>query len=301
MVFDFEEKVYNFSDKRLKYLFDCYSSNSVEKYAQAYVAWIKPLDYLSLTTSDVQGFLDKAKPLDYKALCDERQEIRLTVDFDAGEVVGHEGRHRMAALHKAGATTVAVVVKAYGEKGKYDRDFIERFTVKGQEFNYISPPRRASGVVELRCLVPLSKAERDLVLATFGSVVVLETFKGKKIYAVDDVFQFSMGRKVSERQEYIGTVKGFSDNKDYSKAWHRGNPYKMVYVHMHNERNPKGYQDFALKVEDFLGWIKDGKYRVPAKDIVPKFSDLNELINAAESLTENQRFIKNDKRSFESR
>lgn len=285
MVFNLEEKVYNFSDERLNYLYECYSSNSVEKYSQAYVAWINPLDYLSLTTTDVQGFLDKAKPLDYKILCGERQEIRLTVDFEAGEVVGHEGRHRMAALYNAGATAVAIVVKAYGEKGKYDREFIERFTVKGQEFNCIDPPRRASGVVDLRCLYPLSKAERDLVLAVFGPASVLESFKDKKIFAVDDVFQFSTGDKVSERKKYIGTVKGFSDNKDYLKAWSNTNPYPFLYVHMHNEKNPKGYQDFQLKVEDFLGWIKEGKYRVPAKAFARKFSDLNELVAAAEQAT----------------
>lgn len=294
MVFDYEEKVYNFSDKRLKYLFDCYSSNSVEKYAQAYVTWIQPLDYLSLTTSDVQGFLDKTKPLDYKELCAERQEIRLTVDFEAGEVVGHEGRHRMAALHKSGAAMVAVVVKAYGEKGKYDRDFIERFTVKGQEFNYIEPPRRAPGVVDLRCLLPLSKAERDLVLATYGPAVVLESFKDKRIYAVEDISQFSTGRKVFERQEYIGIVKGFSDNRDYPKAWDPNNPYEPVYVHMHNERNPKGYQDFVLKVDDFLGWIKDGKYKVPAKDM----PGLDEMIDSAKGLTETS-VVTNVIQSFE--
>lgn len=282
MVFDFEEKVYNFSDKRLKYLYECYSSTSEEKYAQAYVAWINPLDYLSLTTTDIQGFLERAKPLDYKALCDERQEIRLTVDFEAGEVVGHEGRHRMAALYKAGATTVAVVVKAYGEKGKYDRDFISQFTVTGQEFWLIDPPRRAPGVVDLRCLVPLSKAEKELATCFFGPSAVLDSFKGKKIYAVEDVFQFSTDDKVSERQKYIGTVEGFSDNKGYSKAWHVLNPYEMIYVHMHNEKNPVGYQDYTLKVDDFLRWIQEGKYRVPAKNFSRSPSDLNELIVAAE-------------------
>lgn len=282
VVFDFEEKVYNFSDKRLKYLYECYSSNSAEKYAQAYVAWINPWDYLSLTTSDVRGFLDKAKPLDYKALCDERQEIRLTVDFEAGEVVGHEGRHRMAALYKAGATTVAITVRAYGEKGKYDRDFIERITVKGQEFNYVDPPRRAPGVVDLRCLVPLSKAEKEFVNGFFGPQAVLDSYKGKRVFAVEDVFQFSTGDRVSERQQYIGTVKGFSDNKDYTKVWHKENPYEIAYVHMHNEKNPKSHQDYTLKVEDFLGWIKEGKYRVPAKNFVRSLLDLNDLIALAE-------------------
>lgn len=169
MIFSNDGKIYSFSEKRVRNLFEAYSA-SAENYSQAYAAWISPLDFLSLTVSDVQGFLEKNKDkiLDYKELCEERQEMFLTVDFDSGEVVGHEGRHRMAALYYAGAEQVAIAVRAYGEKGKYNRKFIPEVTVTGQEFWMCRPRTRASGVVTLKGLVPFSKAYRNTVMELYG-------------------------------------------------------------------------------------------------------------------------------------
>ena len=296
MVYSFEGKVYNFSYKRLKDLFEYSSAPGEPNYAKSYATWISPLDYLSLTCPNAQEFLDKAKPLEYKKLCDERQEIYLRVDFETGRVVGHEGRHRMAALHNAGANMVAITVCAYGDKGKYNREFIERFTVKGQEFDYMEPPTRALGEVELRCLTPISLADKELVYNVFGPDVTLGTFIGERIYAIENIEQFSTGEKVSERKRYIGTVKGFSDNPDYSKGIpHPANPYKISYVHLHDETNPVGYRDYSIKIENFLNWIQEGNYKVPAKEAL---ASLDDVIDNAKQLSKEQLY-KNVERSFE--
>lgn len=126
----------------------------------------------------------------------------------------------------------------------------------------------------------------------------LENLKGKKIYAAEDLFEFSSGNKVSTRETYIGTVKGFGNNKDCLASFHRENPCDVVYVYMHNENNPKSYQDFAIKTEDFLGWVKEGKYKVPIKEVLP---DLEGLIEAAQSATNSQQLVKEVKRNFEQR
>lgn len=280
MIFSFDNKVYNFSYKRLNDLFEYSSAAGEPNYAKAYAVWISPKDYLSLTCPDVPRFIDRAEPLDYKRLCSERQEMFLRVDFDTGEVVGHEGRHRMAALYKAGVNMVAISVYARGDKGKYNRQFIEQFTVTGQKFDYVDPPCQALGVVKLKCLVPISLLEKALVYKVFGPDSALGTFMDKRLYAVEDICQFSSGKTVSERERYIGTVKGFSDNPDYSKGIpHSSAPYKISYVHIHNETNPKGYQDYSLKIEDFLNWIQEGKYKVPTKDL----SSLENLMDAAKN------------------
>ena len=246
MVFSVDGKAYNFSDKRINNLYESYSARGVPNYSQAYVTWISPLDYLSLTCSDVNPFLEKAKPLDYKALCDERQEIYLTVDFEDGEVVGHEGRHRMAALYKAGAELVAVAVHAYGENGKYEREYIESFTVTGQDFSYIVPPRKATGVVELHGLTPLSEAYKKQVRSVYGPSSVLETFVGKKVYA-DNVC--------------LGSVKGFSDCAEYVKEMHMNNPFKVSYVHINNDTNINGCVNSVINLRDFLNGTKEGLFR----------------------------------------
>lgn len=282
MIFSADNKVYNFSNKQLRNMYISYAAEFEETYAKAYVTWISPKDYLSLTyPGDVQSFLDNAKPLDYKELCNQQPEMFLRVNFEKGEVVGHEGRHRMAALHNAGANMVAVTIIPSNQDDKYNRQFIERLKVKGQTFP-IDPPNKATGEVELRCLTPVSIANKELIYYMFGPVAPLLTFVGKKLYAVEDLFQFCTGKNVSERKTYLGTIKGLSDNPDYSKVWNFSSPlptpFKVSYVHIHNETNLKGHQDYAIKLSDFLNWTKEGKYAIPAE----KASSLDELINTAD-------------------
>lgn len=270
----YDNEIFNFSSKRLKDLFEYSSADGIPNYAKSYAAWIRPLDYLSLTCTDVQGFIEQAQPLDYKKLCAERQEIYLRVDFDNGKVVGHEGRHRMAALHKAGAKMVAITVCASDEKDKYYRHFIDKITVNGQDFNYLDPPRTAPGVVDLKCLVPISVSHKDFVFDVYGPRPVLESFVGKRIYAVEDVYQFSSGDKIAERKRYMGTVKGMSDNPDYMKKYDSFFPWQPSYVWLHNEKNPNGYKDYAIKASDFMNWFNEGLYQVPAKETVASLDDV---------------------------
>lgn len=278
MIFSVDNNVWNFSYKRLRNLYINYAAEGEENYAKAYATWVSPEDYLLLTCpGGVQSFLDKAKPLDYKVLCDQQQEIFLSVDFEKGEVVGHEGRHRMAALHKAGANLVAITIIPRNQNDKYNRQFIESFTVKGQSFP-IDPPNKAEGVVDLRCLTPICAANKEHIYNVFGPGPVLDTFVGRKLYAVEDIFQFSSGQQVASRKRYIGKIKGFSDNPDYSKTIHSCNPFKISYAHIHDETNPIGYQDYAIEVSDFLNWIREGKYHIP----VVKTPSLDEVISGAE-------------------
>ena len=297
MIFSFDETTYTFSNKRLKDLFEYSSAPGEPFYAKAYAAYISPKDYLSLTCPDPQRFIDNAKPLDYNKLCSERQEIYLRVDFDSGEVVGHEGRHRMAALHNAGAELVAVTVYPYGDKDKYNRQFIDHFTVKGQNFDYLEPPCRAPGVVNLECLVPLSEAFKDTVREHFGPGPALETYIGKKVYAVEGIYQFSNDEKVGERKECIGRVKGLSDNRNFAKSFESPFKWTPAYVCMYSEHNPVGYRDYAIKVEDFLKWIKNGRYKIPAKDMAAELDDL--IVQAESKVLKKEQLLEKVQRSLE--
>lgn len=266
MIFSNDGTLYSFSKKRLNHLFEAYSASS-ENYSQAYVTWISPLDFLSLTVSDVQGFLEKNKDkvLDYKKLCEERQEIFLTVDFDSGEVVGHEGRHRMAALHNAGAEQVAIAVRAYGEKGKYERKFIPEIIVTGQEFWMCRPVTKADGIVQLRGLLPVSRAYRDTVRNVFGPDAALITYFGERVG--------------------IGEVRGFSDNPSVMKPLAECKDGMSTYVHLHDEKNPEALRDYAIPVEEFMDWVQIDKHRIEARRIM---GSLDDAIDAAAALGKNQ-------------
>lgn len=289
MIFSADNKIYNFSYKRLRNLYINYAAEFEENYSKAYATWISPNDYLSLTCpGGAQSFLDQAKPLDYKELCNQQQEIFLKVDFEKGVVVGHEGRHRMAALHNAGANLVAVTIIPNNQKDKYNRQPIERMLVEGQCFP-IDPPNKATGVVELQRLTPISTANKELLYSVFGPDPALGTFVGKKIYAVEDISQFSSGQQISSRKRYIGKIKGFSDNPDYAKTIHRSNPFKASCVHIHNETNPKGYQDYTVKLSDFLNWTREGKYHISADNV----RALADIISCAEKQKANKPDVDN--------
>lgn len=270
MIYSMDGKTYSFSEKRLKNLFEAYSANA-ENYSKAYVTYISPMDFLSLTSSDVSGFLRKNedKILDYKKLCGERQEIFLTVDFDSGEVVGHEGRHRMAALHFAGAEKVAIAVRDFSEKNKYTRQVIPEVTVSGEEFLFVRPRTKASGVVTLQDLVPVSRAYRDVVRELYGPDATLQSYLGK--------------------ETCVGTVLGFGDNPETIKDCRDCIGGVSKYVHVRDEVNSQNVQDLAVPVGEFMEWIEIERLNSGVRNNVRSLED---QIKTADSLKDNYRGYK---------
>ena len=107
------------SDSRVKKAVDDYSYSRNPSKTNAYMAYIDPYDFLDLTTTSVQEFLDKNPERLNEGVSEqwgtpnniqESGEIFLRVDED-GNVIGHEGRHRMAALYREGVERAAVIVQ----------------------------------------------------------------------------------------------------------------------------------------------------------------------------------------------
>ena len=104
------------TDKRLDAVYSDYAYGKSDK-TKGYLTYIDPYDFLSLTTSDVEAFLARnTNKLDEgvsgwgnKNNIRESGAMFLRVDED-GNVIGHEGRHRMAALYRAGYRKVAVAI-----------------------------------------------------------------------------------------------------------------------------------------------------------------------------------------------
>ena len=74
----------------------------------------------------------------------------------------------------------------------------------------------------------------------------LQQYVGKRILAGHEpIFQFSTGQCVGrKRRRYIGTITGIGQGL----------------VHVHDETNPEGYQDYDLEQPDFEKWVGEGVY-----------------------------------------
>lgn len=163
-----------------QYLKD-YAAKGSPRYAQAYIAYMAPRDFLDLTTSETgRSYIERtSKQLDPQELGDASryQPIQLRIDHETGEVVGHEGRHRAYAMQQEGIESIPVLL--FDSSNKYSKEEIGHLTLYGQDFGNT----RSTAEVGVSDLLPLSYANRDQILERFtkadGGNVALR-------YSVDD-------------------------------------------------------------------------------------------------------------------
>ncbi len=150
-----------------KYLKD-YAAESTPNYAQAYLAYMSPDQFLRLTTSyGGRGRIAKdTGPLDTGKLADAtvHQPFQLIIDHETGEVNGHEGRHRAMALQRVDISRIPVLL--FDSSNKYDKQPIDALELTGQFNEY------ASAIVH--DVQPLSYANRDTVMDTFAKQPTIE-------------------------------------------------------------------------------------------------------------------------------
>lgn len=144
-----------------EYLYD-YAAKSSPKYAQAYIAYVRPRTFLKLTTDDVferYHIADQAGELDEERLSNSRPGIYLRIDHETGQITGHEGRHRMSAMDSAGIELVPVLL--VDTSNKMTKTDIAEITLHGQ-FD-----ETAMGIVN--DLIPLNYENRDRVIKNFAT------------------------------------------------------------------------------------------------------------------------------------
>ena len=154
------------------------SSSTVMDYAKSYIAWVDPVDFIHATTTNEDGraqLKKEAGTLDLEKLRNETQPIHLTVDFEDGRIVGHEGRHRMLALQDAGVDRVAVIIDAWNDDRHHTKP-ISIMNLRGQNFFNIG---RGVGFY-LHDMLPLSKRYAEVAKEYFAG----ETKRGVK-FSVD--------------------------------------------------------------------------------------------------------------------
>lgn len=148
-------------------IYNSYSATRMD-YAKSYIAWVNPDDFLYATTTSDQvraKIEEEAGELDLERLRKETQPIHLTVDFETGDIKGHEGRHRLTALSKAGVEKVAVIFDAWNDD-RYNTKPISMMKINGQVFDRY---HYGHGFY-VHDMLPISKRYADAVRQLFSDV-----------------------------------------------------------------------------------------------------------------------------------
>lgn len=163
------------TDERIeKYLGGGYYGSSNPKYAQAYIAYMTPKQFLNLTMGGKTTTVDmiQNESASYGELDIEKLggSSPMFLEIDEGrvwsKVVGHEGRHRMYLLGKAGFERVPVLLFDY--KTKYDKTPKDEMKLIAQRYNdtdLISKSRNTA----IGEVIPFSQGNKDLIKQKFGS------------------------------------------------------------------------------------------------------------------------------------
>lgn len=149
-----------------------YGTKFDPNYSQAYIGWMSPRAYLTLTTKRGeedriydQGWWSDVNEISRRA--GQGDPIYLDINHETGEIEGHEGRHRMMYLSSLGITHVPVVFR--DTSNKYDKTELDNFQLWGQF------QKLRSYTVDK--LIPLNNAHREEIENEFvkGTPLMRET------------------------------------------------------------------------------------------------------------------------------
>ena len=156
----------SFTEERLNNLFDEHSLGDGKRaeHSNAYVGYISPEDFVNLTSNkNIRSRVeDEAYVLNEEELRNETETPFIEYDPASGEVVGHEGRHRMVALKADGITKVAILLKPSTDS--FERRTVQDISLTGQNF----AEGRAVGKVTVKTAVPLSEKYREKAIQKFA-------------------------------------------------------------------------------------------------------------------------------------
>lgn len=91
--------------------------------------------------------------------------------------------------------------------------------------------------------------------------VDVNKYIGRKLNALEEIYQFSTGKKITTRRRKIGVVLGISSGK----------------VDIYSQKNPKGYQFYSIDLDDFKAFIYFNLYEINYNGI--SFEEKREIEN----------------------
>ena len=151
--------------------------------SSSYVTSIHPEDFLDLTLpKESRGNwmrnkdVFEVRALNEKELADNPQTPFLAVDFKTGEIVGHEGRHRMLALSENGIENVPVLIKRASSNDELVTSVRETMELTGQDFG----KGATNGArVEVDNLIPACKNFEGDIRSAYGGDAKVKFSKEK--------------------------------------------------------------------------------------------------------------------------
>ena len=197
------------SEYRLSEAYNEYS-HSTPTTTNGYLAYIEPYDFIYLTTTNTEAFLENNPQRLNEGVSEQwgtenniqkSGPLYLSINED-GKVIGHEGRHRMAGLLREGVDKVAVVIKT----GRVDN--AKPISIKkllGQDF----PETKNYKSIYIHNMLPISKEYENINRHIFGDVTERSAFIETNIrYSIADyapTFYSQMGKTIDEmKQDKIG-------------------------------------------------------------------------------------------------
>lgn len=203
-----EGDVYNdralVSEETLNQWLDRYAASN-PNYAQAYVAYMSPAQFIGLTTSGIAGQArieaeSEGFPVGKAVEYSKGQPIYLMINTETGKVEGHEGRHRMTALRNAGIYEVPVLL--FDSSNKYSKVPLEQLTLIQQDL----AGRIGSYPETIKNLQPVSNGNRDALVDMLTKKTPME--KMSEEYSGRKTVQFQKVDAQNAQEEATFTEDG---------------------------------------------------------------------------------------------
>ena len=147
-------------------------------YARRLITKISPKDFIDLTVlqknvdrekfdANVEGDSGSTmKTFNYEGALKNSATPYLCIDTSTGQIIGHNGRHRIRALEMAGIESVEIEVELYDEDGdliKYNAETIPDMAISSQFDTAIE--------THISNIIPLNEAHRDEIEKAYGEKV----------------------------------------------------------------------------------------------------------------------------------
>jgi hypothetical protein len=155
------------TDKRIENLLGIFSYNDGRTHGM--LAFVNPSNFVKATTHNAEyakRIAEEAGDLNKENITAEGQTPFFFWDAEKDEIVGHEGRHRMAALAKEGVTKAPVVLwvkDRYGSKMVAHHEARDTVTMSGEKFSFGKGSR-----VTVEQLTPINWESKSELQDKFG-------------------------------------------------------------------------------------------------------------------------------------
>ena len=221
--------------ERIDYLIEDSGAGRKQDYANYWITSINPTDFIDMTTTpriQDRAAFDKfpsewnenstMDTYDYMGELKKnmRQTPYLAIDITTGEVVGHEGRHRMRALEREGVESVEIRVEFRDEDGriiKYSPDG-ERLQI--MDIMKITNQFGTKQTATVSNIIPLNLDYRDEILANYGENLAKDgdvRYQKKKLSnreLLSNALESTIDTSTQAGQNEMSVLKEYKENID---------------------------------------------------------------------------------------